>query len=129
MRAYTLKILKFILGGDRRIEDAEILKWANDLLKTRNAGIVINSFRDSHLANGHAVVHVIEAICPGSVDFGLLSDDNLSNCKLAVGLARRAGARVYALPEHLESVNKNMVMTIFATLMIRHHELQKAASE
>jgi Calponin homology (CH) domain len=43
--------------------------------------------------------------------------DNLSNAKLAVSIARKIGARIYALPEDITEVKPKMVMTVFACLM------------
>lgn len=39
--------------------------------------------------------------------------------RYAVSMARRIGARVYALPEDLVEVKPKMVMTVFACLMGR----------
>ena len=39
--------------------------------------------------------------------------------RYAVSMARKIGARVYALPEDLVEVNQKMVMTVFACLMGR----------
>lgn len=44
-----------------------------------------------------------------------VSSDN----RYAVSMARRIGARVYALPEDLVEVKPKMVMTVFACLMGR----------
>lgn len=41
------------------------------------------------------------------------------NNRYAVSMARRIGARVYALPEDLVEVKPKMVMTVFACLMGR----------
>lgn len=41
----------------------------------------------------------------------------LNNAKYAISLARKIGARVYALPEDIVEGKKNMVMTVFACLM------------
>lgn len=43
--------------------------------------------------------------------------DNLANAKYAISMARKAGARVYALPEDITEVKPKMVMTVFACLM------------
>ena len=48
-----------------------------------------------------------------------MSQDLLSNAKYAISMARKIGARVYALPEDLVEVNHKMVMTVFACLMAR----------
>ena len=36
-------------------------------------------------------------------------------------MARKAGARIYALPEDIAEVKPKMVMTVFACLMARDH--------
>lgn len=43
--------------------------------------------------------------------------ENLENAKYALSLARKCGARVYALPEDITEVKQKMVMTVFACLM------------
>lgn len=43
--------------------------------------------------------------------------DNLANAKYAISMARRCGARVYALPEDITERKPKMVMTMFACLM------------
>lgn len=43
--------------------------------------------------------------------------DNLANAKYAISMARKTGARVYALPEDITEVKPKMVMTLFACLM------------
>ena len=47
------------------------------------------------------------------------SQDQHSNAKYAISMARKIGARVYALPEDLVEVKHKMVMTVFACLMTR----------
>ena len=47
----------------------------------------------------------------------LSSQENLENAKYALSLARKCGARVYALPEDIAEVKQKMVMTVFACLM------------
>lgn len=43
--------------------------------------------------------------------------DNLANAKYAISMSRKAGARVYALPEDITEVKPKMIMTVFACLM------------
>lgn len=43
----------------------------------------------------------------------------LANAKYAISLARKIGAKVYALPEDINEVKPKMIMTIFACLMAR----------
>lgn len=39
------------------------------------------------------------------------------NAKYAISMARKIGARVYALPEDITEVKSKLVMTVFACLM------------
>lgn len=43
----------------------------------------------------------------------------LFSLRYAISMARKIGAKVYALPEDLVEVNPKMVMTVFACLMGR----------
>lgn len=47
----------------------------------------------------------------------ILFKDKISNAKYAISMARKIGARVYALPEDITEVKSKMVMTMFACLM------------
>lgn len=49
--------------------------------------------------------------------FFFIVQENLDNAKYAISLARKCGARVYALPEDITEVKPKMVMTVFACLM------------
>lgn len=43
--------------------------------------------------------------------------EKVANAKYAISMARKIGARVYALPEDITEVKPKMVMTVFACLM------------
>lgn len=57
----------------------------------------------------------------------LCVQDQQSNAKYAISMARKIGARVYALPEDLVEVKQKMVMTVFACLMGRKGKKAAAA--
>ena len=46
-------------------------------------------------------------------------EEKIANAKYGISMARRLGARVYALPEDMVEVKPKMVMTVFAVLMSR----------
>ncbi|XP_068181536.1 plastin-3-like isoform X2 [Antennarius striatus] len=123
MRRYTLKVLEDLGHGEVAGEDL-IVSWVNKTL-TEAGKSSIKSFKDKSISTSIPVLDVIEAIKPLSVNFdlvktGSLSDeDKLDNAKYAISMARKIGAKVYALPEDLVEVNPKMVMTIFACLMGR----------
>lgn len=50
-----------------------------------------------------------------------LFQEKLVNAKYAISMARKAGARIYALPEDIAEVKPKMVMTVFACLMARDY--------
>jgi plastin-3 len=45
--------------------------------------------------------------------------ERLQNARYAIGLARKIGAGVYALPEDVVEVKQKMLLTVFACLMMR----------
>lgn len=124
MRRYTLNVLED-LGDGRKANDDIIVKWVNQTLAEAGKGTKIGSFKDKEISSSLAVLDLIDAIQPGSVSYDLVKtgslsgDDKLENAKYAVSMARKIGARVYALPEDLVEVKPKMVMTVFACLMGR----------
>ncbi|KAL3055798.1 hypothetical protein OYC64_018488 [Pagothenia borchgrevinki] len=123
MRRYTLNILED-LGDGRKVTDDTIVCWVNDAL-TQAGKPTISSFKDASISSSMPVLDLIDSIQPGSIRYDLLKtedlteDEKLNNAKYAISMARKMGARVYALPEDLVEVNPKMVMTVFACLMAR----------
>ncbi|XP_015245083.1 PREDICTED: plastin-3-like [Cyprinodon variegatus] len=124
MRRYTLNILEDLGDGEVAGEDL-IISWVNKTLKEAGKSSSIKSFKDKSISTSLPALDLIDAIQPQSVNYDLvkkesLSDeDKLDNAKYAISMARKIGAKVYALPEDLVEVNPKMVMTIFACLMGR----------
>ncbi|XP_041668729.1 plastin-1 [Cheilinus undulatus] len=134
MRRYTVRVLSD-LGDGEKIKDEIILNWVNTTLSQKRKDSQISSFKDLRISTSLPVIDLIDAIAPGTVkwdmvnrgDRGMLKPtDKLENAKYAISLARKIGARVYALPDDLVEVNPKMVLTLFATLM--GHSLKKANS-
>uniref|UniRef100_A0A3P8S9L2 Plastin-3 n=1 Tax=Amphiprion percula TaxID=161767 RepID=A0A3P8S9L2_AMPPE len=124
MRRYTLNVLED-LGDGEKVNDDIIVKWVNKTLAEAGKSTKISSFKDKEISSSLAVLELIDAIQPGSINYELIKtgslseDDKLENAKYAVSMARKIGARVYALPEDLVEVKPKMVMTVFACLMGR----------
>ncbi|XP_041799507.1 plastin-2-like [Chelmon rostratus] len=124
MRRYTLNVLEDLGHGEVAGDDL-IVSWVNKTLAEAGKSSSIKSFKDKKISTSIPVLDLIDAIQPQSVNFELvktesLSDeDKLDNAKYAISMARKIGAKVYALPEDLVEVNPKMVMTIFACLMGR----------
>uniref|UniRef100_A0A8D3DKU7 Plastin-3 n=1 Tax=Scophthalmus maximus TaxID=52904 RepID=A0A8D3DKU7_SCOMX len=124
MRRYTLNVLEDLGHGEVAGDDL-IVSWVNKTLAEAGKSSSIKSFKDKAIGTSIPVLDLIDSIQPESVNFelvrtGTLSDeDKLDNAKYAVSMARKIGAKVYALPDDLVEVNPKMVMTIFACLMGR----------
>lgn len=124
MRRYTLNILEDI-GGGQKVNDDTIINWVNETLKEAGKSSSISSFKDPKISTSLPVLDLIDAIQPGSINYDILKttdlndDEKLNNAKYTVSMARKIGARLYALPEDLVEVKPKMVMTVFACLMGR----------
>ncbi|KAM9341034.1 plastin-1 [Symphorus nematophorus] len=132
MRRYTVRYLSD-LGDGEKVADHIILSWVNTTLSQKRKDTQINSFKDNLISTSLPVIDLIDAIAPGTVKWDMVRrgergvlkhEDKLNNAKYAISLARKIGARVYALPDDLVEVNPKMVLTMFACLM--GHGLKKA---
>ncbi|XP_059058302.1 plastin-2 isoform X1 [Achroia grisella] len=122
MRAYTLSVLTRLANTGNPIIEKEIVQWVNNKLQAAGKSSSIRSFQDEVLADGKVVIDLIDAIKPGSINYDLVlhggtEEENLANAKYAISMARRCGARVYALPEDITERKHKMIMTVFACLM------------
>ncbi|XP_023944427.2 plastin-2 [Bicyclus anynana] len=122
MRAYTLSVLTRLANTGNPIIEKEIVQWVNNKLQAAGKTSSIKSFQDEALADGKVVLDLIDSIKPGAINYDLVlhggtQEENLANAKYAVSMARRCGARVYALPEDITERKPKMIMTVFACLM------------
>jgi plastin-3 len=124
MRAYTLSVLTQLANSGNPLVEREIIDWVNNKLASAEKSTRIRNFQDSSIADARVVIDLIDAIRPGVINYEVVKDsgeDNLANAKYAVSMARKVGARVYALPEDIAEVKSKMVMTVFACLMARDY--------
>ncbi|XP_028941489.1 plastin-1 [Antrostomus carolinensis] len=124
MRRYTLNVLSD-LGEGEKVNDNVIIKWVNQTLTKANKKTSITSFKDKSISTSLPVLDLIDAIAPKAVRPEMVKredlsyQDKLNNAKYAISVARKIGARIYALPDDLVEVKPKMVMTVFACLMGR----------
>lgn len=122
MRAYTLTVLSQCTeSGSKLATDSEIKEWVNQKLRSSGKESQIKSFQDHGISDGRVVCDLIDAIQPGVIDYAHLTDNKLDNAKYAITVARKIGAKIYALPEDIVEVKPKMVMTVFACLMARDY--------
>ncbi|KAM6414324.1 plastin-1 [Rhynochetos jubatus] len=124
MRRYTLNVLSD-LGEGEKVNDEIVIKWVNQTLAKANKKTSITSFKDKSISTSLPVLDLIDAIAPKAVRPEMVKredlsyQDKLNNAKYAISVARKIGARIYALPDDLVEVKPKMVMTVFACLMGR----------
>uniref|UniRef100_A0A8C7AR50 Lymphocyte cytosolic protein 1 n=1 Tax=Neovison vison TaxID=452646 RepID=A0A8C7AR50_NEOVI len=98
-------------------------QWVSSTSRGTGKSVTPTERTDPKISTSLPVLDLIDAIQPGSINYDLLKTENLNdeeklnNAKYAISMARKIGARVYALPEDLVEVNPKMVMTVFACLM------------
>ncbi|XP_035190470.1 plastin-1 [Oxyura jamaicensis] len=124
MRRYTLNVLSD-LGEGEKVNDEIIINWVNQTLSKANKKTSITSFKDKSISTSLPVLDLIDAIAPKAIRPEMVKredlsyQDKLNNAKYAISVARKIGARIYALPDDLVEVKPKMVMTVFACLMGR----------
>ncbi|KRZ77552.1 Plastin-2 [Trichinella papuae] len=136
MRAYTLTILANCTQSGSLATDKEILDWVNNRLKESGKTLSISGFQDSKISDAKVVIDLIDAIQPGVIQYDLIKsgvtfEEKMDNAKYAISIARKIGAKIYALPEDIVECKPKMVMTVFACLMARDYvpNMRKTVSE
>ena len=86
------------------------LQWANNKLREAGKRSTISGFQDQAISTGLPLIDLIDAIKPGSINYDLVlaaeeEEDKVANAKYGISMARRLGARVYALPEDIVEVS------------------------
>eukprot|EP01097_Dermamoeba_algensis_P012074 TRINITY_DN969_c0_g2_i2.p1 TRINITY_DN969_c0_g2~~TRINITY_DN969_c0_g2_i2.p1 ORF type:complete len:286 (+),score=82.84 TRINITY_DN969_c0_g2_i2:697-1554(+) len=122
MRFHLLLILEK-LGGGKKIQDADIIQWANQQVSSAGKSTSMKDFKDASLKNGLFLIDLVDAVRPGAVDYSLVEkgdgeDKYTLNAKYAVSAARKIGATIFALPEDITEVKNKMIMTFVASVMV-----------
>uniref|UniRef100_A0A1I8IEV3 Calponin-homology (CH) domain-containing protein n=1 Tax=Macrostomum lignano TaxID=282301 RepID=A0A1I8IEV3_9PLAT len=136
LRAYTLGLLARLRcgsdGGDsgerqQRIEEQQILEWANSRLHSAGKRRRLAGFKDPSIADGLVILDLLDAIKPRRINWAAAEAavDPLDRARYILSAARMLGARIFTLPEHVVQVNKNMMMTLFACLMVLDLQLNQ----
>lgn len=131
MRAYTLSILQKLADSTTPIADKDIIHWANDKLKSAKKSTTLTSFQDQALSDSMLICDLIDAVRPGQIQYHLLKtsgtpEAKMDNALYAISVARKIGARVYALPEDIVETKQKMLLTVFACLMACDMNINKS---
>lgn len=126
MRAYTLSILSHLADNGKPVDESKIVEWVNGKLREAGKTSSLRGFNDNSISTAIPVIDLVDAIKSESINYaqvlpGNTKEEKLANSKYAISMARKIGAKVYALPEDIAEVKPKMVMTVFACLMARDY--------
>lgn len=115
MRYHLLKMLRE-LGGGTKIDDHDIVAWANATAATTGSSVTIKNTKDKKLKDGRYLLHLVAAIEPRAVDFKIVTactDGTERPCRV---VHRRGRQCVRSL---LTSTSLTLTLTHSSTLQTR----------
>ncbi|EST08634.1 Calponin homology domain protein [Kalmanozyma brasiliensis GHG001] len=122
MRLNITKTLSSLSKGGRGVSDADMVAWANKLVKGSGKTTQIRSFKDGQLKSAVFFLDLLNALRPGIVDYSLVNggrteDECRLNAKLAISIARKLGALIFLVPEDIVEVRQRLILTFVGSLM------------
>lgn len=101
-----------------KVNEEALLGWSNDRVPQEHK---IKNFKDSSIPNCQFLAHLINSIKADTVDFSKLkepnSDENTtSNINYIIACARKLGAEIITLWEHVKESNSRYVSIMVAEL-------------
>jgi len=134
MRHHVIKIL-VELGGGKKIEEQEIITWANNKVKGAGKTSTMASFHDNSLKTSLFFIDLLYSIREKAVKYELVivnpttKEDFTANAKYAISVARTLGCLIFVLPEDIIEVNKKMILTFVGAMMQVGLRMEKAKSK
>jgi len=127
MRDHIIQTLKSLKNNDKDVTDADIINWANETVKRGNRTSSMSNFKDPSLKTGVFLIDLLNGIRPKTVNYDIVTPGNTeeeqqSNAKYAISIARKLGASIFLLPEDIIEVKPKMIMTFCGTLMAIDHK-------
>ncbi|EEB07961.1 fimbrin [Schizosaccharomyces japonicus yFS275] len=122
MRMNITKTLQSLSRGGKELSDADMVRWANDMVRKGGRTAQIRSFRDPILSTGVYVLDVLNGIKSEYVDYDLVLPGNteeeaIQNARLAISIARKLGAVIFILPEDIVAVRPRLILHFIGSLM------------
>ncbi|KAL8143848.1 hypothetical protein V2J09_016880 [Rumex salicifolius] len=116
-----LKNLRFHSQG-KEINDADILQWANGLVRNSRGQTQMSGFKDKSLSNGIFFLELLRAVQPRLVNWSLVTrgqtdEEKKMNASYIISIARKLGCSIFLLPEDITEVNQKMILTLTASIM------------
>ena len=107
-----------------KINDEQLVAWGNSKVP---ANLAIKNLKDHSISNCKFLLHIIESIKPNTIDFSKLREDQseesqIANINYTIASARKLGAEIMTLWEHIKESNARYVGILLAEL--QHIEKQ-----
>jgi len=127
MRLSIYKTLSSLTKTGRPPTDQDLLRWANDTVRSRSAATPnsppLRSFKDPALSSAVFFLDLLDALRPGIVDYSLVynparnDDEKKQNAKLAISIARKMNALIFLVPEDIVDIRPRLILTFVGSLM------------
>jgi len=109
------------------ISEDELVRWANSRVP---AQYQIKSLKDASISNCMFLLKLIESIEPRVVNYDSLKKgdaegDRVTNIKYTISAARKIGAEIMLLWDHISDPNPKFISTMIAELCHRARKLRK----
>ncbi|KAF5746267.1 fimbrin-2 [Tripterygium wilfordii] len=124
MRYNMLQLLKNLRlhSHGKEITDADILVWANTLVRNSGSQSRMDSFKDKRLSEGIFFLELLSAVQPRAVNWrlvtkGITDEEKKMNATYIISIARKLGCSIFLLPEDITEVNQKMILTLTASIM------------
>ena len=94
------------------------MKWGNEKVSPNEQ---IKNFKEKSLSNCQYFLKIIDSIKPKTVDFSKVrevqsEEDTIANINYTIASARKMGAQVMTLWEHIHEVNPKFIAILMAEL-------------
>jgi len=122
MRMYVLNFLQTLSKGGKEITEEDIVRWANEKVKSAGKESTMRDFKDKSLQSSRFIFDLLSACSPEAINFeNVLSattdEDRVKNASYAISCARKMGCTVFILPEDVVEVKDKLLMTFFGAVM------------
>jgi len=122
MRLHVISIIKSLSKDGKDITEEDMVKWANGVVKGAGRSSKMDSFKDSSLKTGVFFIDLLSGVRPKTVNYELVlagntPEEQTTNAKYAISVARKIGCCIFCLPEDLVEVKPKMILTFVGAIM------------
>jgi len=122
MRKNVVATLASLSKNGKEVSDTDIVKWANEKVKSAGKKSSMRSFKDPAIKDAVFWLDLLDAMKPGYVDYDLIQSGNTeegckNNARLAISIARKIGTTIFVVPEDLVELRTKLIMTFAGALM------------